>query len=74
MPLNHPLLCIQVIETELRKLEADQGAHHVEWLSGFLPESFNRRAGNHDAILLLLLINRLIVKCELLSTQVKCPS
>ncbi|VDL91301.1 unnamed protein product [Schistocephalus solidus] len=61
----------QVIETELRRLDVDQGVRHVELLSAFLPESFNRRAGDHDAILLLLLIDRLIVKCELLSTQVR---
>lgn len=61
----------KVIETELRRLDVDQGVRHVELLSAFLPESFNRRAGDHDAILLLLLIDRLIVKCELLSTQVR---
>ncbi|VDN10895.1 unnamed protein product [Dibothriocephalus latus] len=60
----------QVIETELRRLDVDQGVRHVELLSAFLPESFDRRAGDHDAINLLLLIDRLIVKCELLSTQV----
>lgn len=59
-----------MIETELRKLDADQGVKHVEWLSGFLPEAFSRRAGDHEAILLLLLIDRLIVKCELLASQV----
>lgn len=64
------ILLIQVIETELRKLDADQGVKHVECLSGFLPESFSRRAGEHEAILLLLLIDRLIAKCDLLATQV----
>nr|VZH96704.1 unnamed protein product [Spirometra erinaceieuropaei] len=61
----------KVIETELRRLDVDQGVRHVELLSAFLPESFSRRAGDHDAILLLLLIDRLITKCELLSTQVR---
>ncbi|VDD80908.1 unnamed protein product [Mesocestoides corti] len=61
----------KVIETELRKLDAEQGAQHVEWLSGFLPESFSRRSGDHDAILLLLLVSRLIFKCDLLATQVR---
>nr|CDS22634.1 dynactin subunit 1 [Echinococcus granulosus] len=60
----------KVIEVELRKLDAEQGAQHVEWLSHFLPDTFSRHAGDHDAILILLLVNRLIFKCELLATQV----
>ncbi|EUB61644.1 Dynactin subunit [Echinococcus granulosus] len=60
-----------VIEVELRKLDAEQGAQHVEWLSHFLPDTFSRHAGDHDAILILLLVNRLIFKCELLATQVR---
>ena len=56
---------------ELRKLDAEQGAQHVEWLSAFLPDNFTRRAGEHDAILILLLVNRLIFKCELLASQVR---
>lgn len=55
---------------ELRKLDAEQGIQHVKWLSAFLPEEFSRRAGDNDAILMLLLVNRLIFKCELLATQV----
>lgn len=55
---------------ELRKLDAEQGVQHVEWLSHFLPEAFSHHAGDHDAILILLLVNRLIFKCELLATQV----
>lgn len=59
---------------ELRKLDAEQGVQHVKWLCAFLPEEFSRRAGEHDAILTLLLVNRLIFKCELLATQVKLKS
>ncbi|KAL5971770.1 Dynactin subunit 1 [Taenia solium] len=61
----------KVIEMELRKLDAEQGVQHVEWLLHFLPEAFNLHAGDHDAILILLLVNRLIFKCELLATQVR---
>nr|CDS27434.1 dynactin subunit 1 [Hymenolepis microstoma] len=61
----------KLIEMELRKLDAEQGVRHVKWLSAFLPEEFSRRAGDNDAILLLLLVDRLIFKCELLSTQVR---
>ncbi|VDL60493.1 unnamed protein product [Hymenolepis diminuta] len=61
----------KLIEMELRKLDAEQGIQHVKWLSAFLPEEFSRRAGDNDAILMLLLVNRLIFKCELLATQVR---
>ncbi|VDN95969.1 unnamed protein product [Rodentolepis nana] len=60
-----------LIEMELRKLDAEQGIRHVKWISAFLPEEFSRPAGDNDAILTLLLVDRLIFKCELLSTQVR---
>jgi dynactin 1 len=61
----------KAIELELRKIEAQQARKHVELLSTFLPEAFLRRGGDNDAILVLLLIPRLMAKCELLMTQVR---
>lgn len=60
------LLCSsQAIEMELRKMEVGQANRHVSLLTSFMPESFLRHGGDHDCILVLLLIPRLICKVEL---------
>ena len=47
---------------ELRKTEVGQANRHVSLLTSFMPESFLRHGGDHDCILVLLLIPRLICK------------
>ncbi|CAH8585728.1 unnamed protein product [Schistosoma margrebowiei] len=59
----------KVIEVELRRLEAEQSANHVTRLSAFLPDSFLRRGGDNEALLALLLIDRLAGKCDLLANH-----
>ncbi|CAH8602182.1 unnamed protein product [Schistosoma rodhaini] len=59
----------KVIEAELRRLEAEQSANHVARLSAFLPDSFLRRGGDNEALLALLLIDRLTGKCDLLANH-----
>lgn len=59
-----------MIEAELRRLEAEQSANHVTRLSAFLPDSFLRRGGDNEALLALLLIDRLTGKCDLLANHV----
>ena len=56
---------------ELRKLDVHQSNQHVEMLRNFMPDTFLRRGGDHDAILVLLLIPRMIAKTDLLIAQVK---
>ncbi len=56
------MLCVQAIEMELRKMEVGQANRHVSLLTSFMPESFLRHGGDHDCILVLLLIPRLICK------------
>ncbi|XP_054652812.1 dynactin subunit 1 isoform X4 [Dunckerocampus dactyliophorus] len=59
----------KAIEMELRKMEVSQANRHVSLLTTFMPESFLRHGGDHDCILVLLLIPRLICKAELISKQ-----
>eukprot|EP00062_Callorhinchus_milii_P027806 gi/632991551/ref/XP_007884681.1/ PREDICTED: dynactin subunit 1-like [Callorhinchus milii] len=54
---------------ELRKMEVQQANRHVTLLTSFMPDSFLRHGGDHDCILVLLLIPRLICKAELVSKQ-----
>lgn len=46
-------------------MEVGQANRHVSLLTSFMPESFLRHGGDHDCILVLLLIPRLICKVEL---------
>ncbi|XP_053314032.1 dynactin subunit 1 isoform X4 [Spea bombifrons] len=59
----------KAIEMELRKMEVNQANRHVSLLTAFMPDSFLRHGGDHDCILVLLLIPRLICKAELISRQ-----
>ncbi|XP_060781636.1 dynactin subunit 1 [Neoarius graeffei] len=59
----------KAIEMELRKMEVAQANRQVALLTSFMPDSFLRHGGDHDGILVLLLIPRLICKAELISKQ-----
>ncbi|KAM4564541.1 dynactin subunit 1-like isoform 3-T3 [Fundulus diaphanus] len=59
----------KAIEMELRKMEVAQANRQVSLLTSFMPDTFLRHGGDHDCILVLLLIPRLICKAELISKQ-----
>ncbi|XP_028657334.1 dynactin subunit 1 isoform X2 [Erpetoichthys calabaricus] len=59
----------KAIEMELRKMEVNQANRHVTLLTSFMPDSFLRHGSDHDGILVLLLIPRLICKADLISKQ-----
>ncbi|XP_073776844.1 dynactin subunit 1 isoform X3 [Danio rerio] len=59
----------KAIEMELRKMEVIQANRQVSLLISFMPDSFLKHRGDHDCILALLLIPRLICKSELISKQ-----
>ncbi|XP_043111416.1 dynactin subunit 1 isoform X2 [Puntigrus tetrazona] len=59
----------KAIEMELRKMEVTQANRQVSLLISFMPDSFLKHGGDHDCILALLLIPRLICKAELISKQ-----
>uniref|UniRef100_A0A8C7D4G8 Dynactin subunit 1 n=1 Tax=Oncorhynchus kisutch TaxID=8019 RepID=A0A8C7D4G8_ONCKI len=76
LPLQQQITCLsysrvspQAIEMELRKMEVGQANRQVSLLTSFMPDSFLRHGGDHDCILVLLLIPRLICKAELISKQ-----
>lgn len=62
-PCGAELCCVlQAIEMELRQMEVQQANRHVSLLTSFMPDSFLRHGGDHDCVLVLLLIPRLICK------------
>ncbi|XP_054715977.1 dynactin subunit 1-like [Uloborus diversus] len=67
----------RAVEMDLRRLEVQEANQHVTYLCAFMPEHFLSRGSDHDAILVLLLVPRMITKAEILASQVKdkfpCP-
>ncbi|XP_017892569.1 dynactin subunit 1 isoform X2 [Ceratina calcarata] len=61
----------KAVDLELRRLEAEEARNHVRHLLSFMPPAFLARGGDHDAILTLLLIPRMIQKTEILMSQVR---
>ncbi|XP_076632300.1 dynactin subunit 1 isoform X2 [Colletes latitarsis] len=61
----------KAVDLELRRLEAEEARNHVAYLLSFMPPAFLARGGDHDAILTLLLIPRIIQKTEILISQVR---
>ncbi|KAK3590123.1 hypothetical protein CHS0354_041172 [Potamilus streckersoni] len=61
----------KTIDMELRKLDVQQANTHVSLLQSFMPDTFLNRGGDHDAVLVLLMVPRIISKAELLATQVR---
>ena len=61
----------KAIDMELRICEEKQAKQHVRFLSSYMSDSFLARGGDHEAILVLLLIPRMIWKAEILYSQIK---
>lgn len=61
----------KTIDMELRKLEVSQANKHIAMLQSFMPDFFVNRGGDHDAVLVLLMIPRIIGKADMLSSQIK---
>lgn len=61
----------KAIEMELRKIEVLQANQHVNYLCAFMPDAFLNRGGDHDAVLILLLLPRIVWKAEILLTQLR---
>uniref|UniRef100_A0A8I5NN68 Dynactin subunit 1 n=1 Tax=Papio anubis TaxID=9555 RepID=A0A8I5NN68_PAPAN len=59
----------KAIEMELRQMEVAQANRHMSLLTAFMPDSFLRPGGDHDCVLVLLLMPRLICKAELIRKQ-----
>lgn len=54
---------------ELRQMEVAQANRHMSLLTAFMPDSFLRPGGDHDCVLVLLLMPRLICKVQPVSQE-----
>ncbi|XP_037823080.1 dynactin subunit 1 [Lucilia sericata] len=61
----------KAIDVQLRQIELSQANEHTQMLSAFMPESFMSRGGDHDSILVILLISRLVFKCGIVISQTR---
>ena len=61
----------EIVEAELNKIDVDHLTRHVQLLTLFLPEQFLKRGADYECVHVLLLINRLIAKCDLLSNEIQ---
>lgn len=59
----------RIIELELNKYYVAEANKQVDMVNQFLPEHFTKRGADYDGICLLLLMERLKFKCNLLSNQ-----
>lgn len=55
----------KAIDMELRRLEVAQANQHVAYLTQYMPDNFMTRGGDHDAVLVLLLVARMIWKADI---------
>ena len=61
----------KAVDLELRRLEAEEARNHANYLLSFMPPAFMARGGDHDAILTLLLIPRMMQKTDIIISQVR---
>ncbi|XP_008546049.1 dynactin subunit 1 isoform X2 [Microplitis demolitor] len=61
----------KAVDLELRRLDIEEARTHVKYLLLFMPPAFLTRGGDHDAIMTLLLIPRMIQKTEILISQMR---
>ncbi|KAF4518767.1 hypothetical protein B566_EDAN006171 [Ephemera danica] len=61
----------KAIDLELRRIDVQQSNQHVHFLTAYMPESFMARGGDHDAMMLLLLVPRLLRKADIVVEQVR---
>lgn len=61
----------RAIDLQLRQIDISQAQEHVRLLSAYMPETFMARGGDHDAILVILLISRLVFKSGIIVNQAR---
>lgn len=61
----------RAIDLQLRQIELTQSNEHVRMLTAFMPDTFMCRSGDHDAILMLLLMSRIIFKADIIVGQAR---
>lgn len=61
----------RAVDLQLRALQLRQALEHAALLKGYMPDHLMARGADHDAILLLLLIPRMVCKADILLGQLR---
>ncbi|XP_055856835.1 dynactin subunit 1 [Episyrphus balteatus] len=61
----------RAIDVQLRQIELTQANERVQMLTAFMPDSFMNRGGDHDSILVILLVARIVFKCGIVVSQTR---
>lgn len=61
----------RAIDLQLRQIELTQVNEHIKYLLAFMPETFMARGGDHDAILVILLVSRIVFKAGIIVAQTR---
>lgn len=61
----------RAIDLQLRQIDLSQSNEHVRLLTAFMPDTFMNRGGDHDAILINLLVSRIVFKAGIIVNQVR---
>ncbi|EDS39730.1 150 kDa dynein-associated polypeptide [Culex quinquefasciatus] len=61
----------RAIDLQLRQIELTQANEHVKYLTAFMPEIFMARGGDHDAVLVILLVSRIVFKAGIIVSQAR---
>lgn len=61
----------RAIDLQLRQIELTQVNEHIKYLLAYMPETFMARGGDHDAILVILLVSRIVFKAGIIVTQTR---
>ncbi|XP_077287467.1 dynactin subunit 1 isoform X2 [Arctopsyche grandis] len=61
----------KAVDLQLRALQLRQAAEHAAMLQAYMPDHLMLRGGDHDAILTLLLLPRMICKADILLSQIR---
>lgn len=61
----------RAIDLQLRQIELNQATEHVRLLTSFMPNTFMGRGGDHDSMLTILLLSRIILKSDIIVGQAR---
>lgn len=61
----------RAIDLQLRQIDLSQANEHVRLLTAYMPDTFMNRGGDHDAVLVILLVSRIVFKAGIIVGQAR---
>lgn len=61
----------RAIDLQIRQIELGQSTEHVRLLTAYMPDTFMCRGSDHDAILVILLVARIVYKADIIVSQAR---